>query len=128
MPNNHTGILMLKNNITLLVWYGYMAFELFKKSKVNVTSVNLKWKGSVHSLGSMKIKGRTFEVKIPFQNKPQDDFNMDFLKTQKKPPIPIKKIDVKEPFKLIEITPGLPIDVTEGQKVEFKAKIEAPDY
>ncbi len=105
-----------------------MAFELFKKSRVNVTSINLKWKGSVHQLGSIKIKGRTFEVRIPFQNKPQDDFNMDFLKTQKKPPIPIKKMDVKEPFKLVEITPRLPIEVNEGQRVEFKAKIEAPDY
>jgi hypothetical protein len=105
-----------------------MGFEFFKKTKVSVTAVNLRWKGSTHQLGPVKITGRTFEVKIPFQNKPQDDYNMDFLKTQKKPPIPIRKIDAKEPFRLVSVSPSLPVEVNEGDRIEFRAKIEAPDY
>ncbi len=106
-----------------------MEFNLFKKSaKVIVTSVNLKWKGSVHSLGAIKVKGQTFDVKIPFQNKPQDDFNLDFLKTQKKPPVVVNGIVVNEPFKLISVTPTPPVKIEEGEKIEFKVKAEAPSY
>ncbi len=106
-----------------------MVFGLGKKgNKVVVTSVSLKWKGSAHALGRIDVRERTFDIKIPFQNKHQDDFNMDFLKTQKKPPIVVSRVDVKPPFKLVSLTPGLPASVDDSQRIEFKAKIEAPDY
>jgi hypothetical protein len=104
-------------------------FEFLKKStKVVVTSVNVSWKGSTHSLGKIVVKGRSFDVTIPFQNKPQDDFNLDFLKTQKKPPITITKINIKPPFKLLSIYPMPPANIAESQKVEFKVTVEPPDY
>ncbi len=105
-----------------------MALELFKKTKVTVTSINLKWRGATHSINGMKIAKRLFEIKIPFQNKPEEDYNLDFLKKQKKPAATVNKIDVKEPFKLVSIAPELPAKIEESEKIEFKAMIEAPDY
>ncbi len=101
-------------------------FDFIKKGRVSVTSLNLKWRGSTHSMGRVAVRDRTFDVTIPFQNKPQDDYS--FLKVQKKPPVPVKGISVKQPFKLISVSPQLPIEVAENERVEFKVKVEAPDY
>lgn len=105
-----------------------MVFGLFKKAKVVVSSVNVKWRGSTHSLGGMSVNTESFEVTIPFQHKPQEDFNLDFLKTQKKAPVTITRIDVREPFKLISSEPALPQSIDENAKVVFKVKITPPDY
>lgn len=105
-----------------------MVFEFLKKANVVVSSVNVKWRGSTHSLGGISVRSDTFDIIIPFQNKPQEDFNLDFLKTQKRPPITITKIDVKEPFKLVSAEPALPKSVEENEKALFKLRIKPPDY
>ncbi len=99
---------------------------LFNKSKVVVSSINVKWRGNTHSLGRMPVNGKTFEISIPFQNKPQDDYS--FLKAQAKPPVTIKNIVVKEPFKLVSVTPTVPASINENEKTIFKVKLEAPQY
>ena len=107
-----------------------MAFNLFgKTSKVAVTAVNLKWKGSTHTLPGVKIKGATFDLTVPFQNKNEEKF--EFLKEyfkQTKPSAKIKSIKVSEPFSLVSSSPQTPIEVQDNQKVEFKLRVAAPEY
>lgn len=103
-------------------------FDFLKKTaRVTVSTINVKWRGSTHTLGKLDVKGKTFIVSIPFENKPQEDYNLTFLKKQQKPPIVISSLSVRPPFKFVSVEPGLPINAKEGEKLEIKAKIEAPD-
>lgn len=90
----------------------------------NINAVNLKWKGSVHNIGPLGSKSGEFSVHIPFHNKPQEDYTI--FNVQKRPPITIARIEVKEPFKLIDVSPKLPVTIADNEKVVFTAKIAAP--
>ena len=108
-----------------------MNFNFFKKgSKVTVTSVNLKWRGSTHTLGKVEVRGKTFDVGVPFQNKQQESFEFlnTYFKQQKKPAIRIKGVLIKEPFKIVSAFPQLPVEISENERVEFKFKVAAPDF
>ena len=108
-----------------------MNFNFLKKgTKVTVTAVNLKWRGSTHALGKIEVKGKTFEIAIPFQNKQQESFEFlnTYFKQQKKPAIRIKGVAIKEPFKLVSAFPVLPVEVVENDRIILKLKVNAPDY
>lgn len=93
-------------------------------SKVTITSINLKFMGNAHGLDGMPLDKPEFELDIPFQNKMGSGLLPDNLKG---PPIKITKIIVAEPFKLLEVSPPLPIDIEYLGRVIFKMKIKAPD-
>jgi hypothetical protein len=102
-------------------------FNFLKRSTtVSITSINVRWQGATHTLPGRLVKGNTTDIEIPFTNKPQKDYN--FLKVQKSPPIIISRIEVKSPFKLISISPTLPVSIEESQKIPFKLTIEVPEY
>ena len=108
-----------------------MNFNFLKKgTKVAVTAVNLKWRGSTHTLGKVEVRGKTFDVTIPFQNRQQESFEFlnTYFKQQKKPAIRIKGVLIKEPFKLVSAFPALPVEIKEGEKIEFKLTVNTPDY
>lgn len=116
-----------------------MAFNLgnlFKKKgnkKVTVTSINIRWRGSMHALGGFEVGDNPFTITIPFQNKTQQDalpFEAlkEKLKAQEKAPIRISGIDISTPFKLISVEPKPPVDVPSSVRVEFKMTVQAPDY
>ncbi len=101
--------------------------------KINITSINIKWRGSSHAMQGMEVKEKRFTITVPFQNKTQQDalpFEAlkERLKAQQAPPITISKIDVSDPFKLVSVEPNLPKSVQSGERAEFKIAIEAPDY
>lgn len=108
-----------------------MNFNFLKKgTKVAVTAVNLKWRGSTHTLGKVEVKGKVFDVTIPFQNRQQESFEFlnTYFKPQKKPVMRIKGVSIKEPFKLVSAFPNLPVAIKEGEKIEFKLTVNTPDY
>jgi hypothetical protein len=103
-------------------------FNLFKGNKVLITATNIRWRGSVHDLGKLSIKGKEFDLEIPFQNKPQQDYTLSYIKTKKMPPVTVNGIEIKEPFKLISVEPVPPSTINEGEKVIFKMKIGVPEF
>lgn len=95
-----------------------------QRSKVSITSVNLKFMGNSHALNGLEVPSRVFEYTIPFQNRMGSDLLPENLKG---PKVTISNITVSDPFKLIEINPKLPVDIQYQSKVSFVLKIEAPD-
>jgi hypothetical protein len=93
------------------------------KSKVTISSVNLKFMGNSHSLGGMEVNSGIFDYTIPFQNKMGSSLLPDNLKG---PSMRISSITVSAPFKLIEVNPKLPVDVPYMSKTSFTLKIQAP--
>ena len=100
------------------------------RPKVVISNINIKFMGNMHSIAGMKVSSRLFDLKIPFQNKTHSDMLTEAasFKVQKARPIVVKKIEVMQPFKLNLVAPDVPLEVKPDQKIEFKMKIEAPNY
>ena len=88
-----------------------------------LTTINIRYMGSVHGMDGFQVSGRVFEVNIPFNNK-VNDILPDNLRG---PKLNVNSIKVGEPFKLISITPALPVEIDYMSKAVFKLKIQAPD-
>lgn len=95
-----------------------------QKPKVSITSVNLKFMGNLHSLNGINVPSRAFEYRIPFQNKMGSDLLPDNVKG---PKVTISTITVSEPFKLLDVSPKLPVSIEYQSKESFTLRIEAPD-
>ncbi len=93
------------------------------KPKISVTSVNLKFMGNSHSLSGMQVGSEIFDYVIPFQNKMGNSLLPDNLKG---PSMRLSSIVVSPPFKLLEVTPKLPVDVPYMSKISFTLRIQAP--
>ncbi len=106
-----------------------MQLNFFKKpEKVMVTAVNIKFMGAMHSINGFEVKGKVFTLTLPFQNKPTRTMINQIFKAEKNPPLKIRGIGVKQPFRFVSVSPGVPLEVEEDGKVVFKVKVEAPDY
>jgi hypothetical protein len=103
-------------------------FEFLKrKQQVNITAINILWKGKMHSMEGIKLDKSSFELKIPFQNIPDDVLPMIF-KAQQPKPVKILSISVPTPFKITSVSPALPANVMPNNKIEFKLGINAPQF
>ncbi len=91
---------------------------------MTITSINLKFMGEMHSIGGKDVNERVFELSIPFQNKIGSDLLPDMLKG---PKMSLAKIEVSQPFQLVEFSPRLPLDIGFMDRVTFKLRIRAPD-
>lgn len=93
-------------------------------SKVTITSINLKFMGNSHGIDGRSVDGSEFELTLPFQNKVGSGLLPDNLTG---PKIVLNQITVGEPFKLLEVSPKLPVEVAYMSKVVFTLKIKVPD-
>lgn len=108
-----------------------MGFNPFKRRKTTkITVINLKLQGFNHTMDGMESKEDKIEIKIPFTNKLHTDMLTDagVFKAQKGKPIKIEKIVVSEPFEMVSITPGMPVEVPPGGKTEFKIMLKPPAH
>ena len=102
--------------------------RLFKKGGASkVTNFNVYWKGKMHALPGMELKDKRFFYELPFKNSSTED-TLTFLKTQKRAPEVIEKVEMGEPFKLVSVEPKPPISVEQGQSVTLKMVVDAPEY
>ncbi len=92
--------------------------------KVTITSINLKFMGNSHGLAGMEVSEPVFELRIPFQNKMGSNLLPDNLKG---PKIVLSSVTVGSPFRLVDISPKLPVEVPYMSKTMFTLKIAAPD-
>ncbi|MEM3839351.1 MAG: hypothetical protein QXF01_02100, partial [Candidatus Micrarchaeaceae archaeon] len=114
---------MIRSIKILLSGEGISIFDIIKgrkQPKVNITSVNLRFMGEMHSVGGKIVDSRVFELNIPFQNKIGSDLLPDTLKG---PRLEISKVEVSQPFQLIECSPKFPVYVEYMNRVMFKLKI-----
>jgi len=105
-----------------------LPFAFFKPKKddgksVFITNVNIKYRGSVHSLDSMHVNRGEFELKIPFENKTGRDMLADNIV---RPPLKVEEITVDMPFELVSVSPKLPVSIPYKSKVELLLKVKAP--
>ena len=103
--------------------------RLFKKNAgaSRITNFNIYWKGRMHALPGMELKGGRFTYELPFRNSTTED-ELTFLKSQKRPPEVIEKVEVSGPFTLVSVEPQPPISVEQGTSVTLKMVIDPPAY
>lgn len=94
-----------------------------KKPKGRITGINIRFMGETHTLPGKEITGSTMEIEIPFQNKIGGNLLPDMLKV---PPITVEKVDVAQPFKLLDTEPKLPAKVEFMSRVTFKLRVAPP--
>ena len=94
------------------------------KSKITITSINLKFMGNSHGMNGFQTQNSIFDVSIPFQNKMGSNLLPDNLKG---PKLRVSKITVAEPFRLLEVDPGLPVDVEYMSRVMFRLRLKGPE-
>lgn len=99
-----------------------------KPDGIEISSINLKWKGKMHALPGLKSQTSKFKVTIPFANKAEGKSVIPGLKLQEKGEETITAVEVSQPFKLDGVTPQLPITIERGNKVEIVVDIEGPDF
>jgi hypothetical protein len=88
-----------------------------------ITSISIDYLGDKHGLEGMRVNGSVFELKIPFQNKTGSDLLDESLK---RPDLRVDTISVSQPFKLVGVSPKLPVVVKYGEGVTLVLKISAP--
>ena len=93
------------------------------KKKVTLTGINLRFGGDVHGIEGKELDEQIFTLDIPFQNKMGSGLLPDNLKG---PDMTISSMKVDKPFELVEVQPGLPVDVSYLSKVVFHLRIKAP--
>ena len=106
-------------------------FNPFKRGRTTkITVVNLKLQGFNHTMNGIESKEDTIEIRIPFTNKLHTDMLTEagVFKAQKGKPIKINKIEVSEPFTMISVLPGTPVEVPPGGKTEFKVLLKPPAH
>lgn len=92
--------------------------------EIKITGVSIRFMGEVHGMKGLTVTDKTFYYELPFQNK----IGSDLLPEQVKgPPMKVSEIKVKEPFKLIEVSPTLPVSVPYLSRTMLRLKIEAPE-
>ncbi len=106
----------------------YMRFNIFGKKgqSIEISGINLYWKGSMHTLNGVSAKQGEFEVVIPFRNK--KDESLSFLKRKKKAAERLERITADKPFTILEISPTLPLEIEEGESKEIRIKLKGPDF
>lgn len=102
--------------------------RLFGKKKsgtnITVTSINLRFMGNSHAIDGMHVTEAEFDVNIPFQNKMGSGLLPDNMKG---PKMVVSAITVADPFKLVHISPELPVEVEFMSKAMFRIRIRAPN-
>ena len=102
---------------------GMLSGMFARKPKVQITAVNIAWKGTTHQLGGVAVKGDRVSIDIPFSNLPvggSADHPQMSAET-------VMGIDVDPPFMIHSINPLLPISIANA-KVVFKLDIGIPKY
>ncbi len=102
--------------------------RLFGRKKagtnITVTSINLKFMGNSHAIDGMHVSKPEFDIDIPFQNKMGSGLLPEGMKG---PKMVVSAIAVAEPFRLVDVSPKLPVEVGFMSKVIFRIKVRAPD-
>lgn len=108
----------------------YIKFlDLFKRKKnflINIKNINIYWKGAIHTLKGVESDDKIFTVTIPFSNK--NNNNLSFLKKQEKTPEIIKEINTTKPFRIVSVSPELPIEIPDSESKELGITVEGPDF
>ena len=104
---------------------------LFKKKNsaplIDISSVNIMWNNTFHTLQGLKTFESQFDVKVPFaNNNAVNELVKSIFKEGKGEVITIKDVSVYKPFELISISPSLPININPNEKVEFTIKLSGP--
>jgi hypothetical protein len=97
-----------------------------KNPLTKITSININWNGTVHSLSGIEVKDKEFYIVIPFRNNTES--LLEFLNTEEPPSIIISKIEVSLPFEIISVSPKLPNSISPNTLKEFRIKLKAPAY
>ena len=100
-----------------------------KKIAVRISNINIRWAGAVHTLPGLESTSREFEVNIPFHNHNESAEKItDALKSSiVDNKVLIKGISVDPPFMLLEVDPLPPKELANGESVNFRLKVEAPE-
>ena len=108
-------------------------FDFMKRGKkeeslIEVKNVNVRWRGSFHSLQGISSKESRFVYKIPFKNTiEQNELLKDIAKEQKPDVMRIEGITVAQPFKLVSVEPNPPFEIKAGEKIEISLTIDGPE-
>ena len=62
-----------------------------------ISSINIKWKGKMHSLPGIKPGSGDFSIRIPFSNKSEGESAIPGLKMQEKGAEVITAVEVSQP-------------------------------
>lgn len=104
-------------------YFNKVAMRSESKTKVILTSINIRFGGHVHGLGGRELESQEFRLDIPFQNRLGNGILPDNLRG---PDITISDIRVEKPFELLDTAPRLPVDVAYMKSRIFSLKIKAP--
>lgn len=105
--------------------------KLFNKKPtgiiLDITSTNIMWNNSFHTLPGQRTTSNPFTVKIPFTNSNKvNELVKNIFKSGEGELIRVNEIVVYKPFELISTTPLVPIDVKPNQRIEFEVTIRGP--
>lgn len=92
--------------------------------EIKITSVNIRFMGEVHGMRGLVTGSRIFSFELPFQNKIGSDLLPDEVRG---PPMKVTEIKVKEPFRLLGISPALPVSVPYLSKTMLRLSLEGPE-
>ncbi|MEM3841345.1 MAG: hypothetical protein QXN59_01460 [Candidatus Micrarchaeaceae archaeon] len=106
-------------------------FGFIKKRKasklIEIGTVNVRWRGSFHTLPGASSDTSRFVYVIPFKNTiSQNELIKDIAKEQVPDTMKILGVNVAQPFKLVSVDPNPPFEIKAGEKVEIKLTIDGP--
>jgi hypothetical protein len=90
---------------------------------IRLSSIDIKFMGSVHAMPGITSTKNVFDINIPFKNKMGSGMLPENIKG---PDVTLKGIKVSSPFKVIRIEPSLPIKVGYMSREEIRLTIEGP--
>ena len=98
-----------------------------KSPLIEISSVNIMWNNTFHTLQGLKTLEAQFEIKVPFANNNKvNELVKSIFKEGKGEIITIKDVSVYKPFELVSIDPKLPININPNEKIEFTIRLNGP--
>ncbi len=90
---------------------------------IKLSSIDIKFMGSVHAMPGITSTKNIFDINIPFQNKMGSGMLPENIKG---PAVTLSAIKISSPFKVIGIEPSLPIKVGYMSRENIRITVEGP--
>lgn len=90
---------------------------------IRLSSIDIKFMGSVHAMPGVTSTTNVFDINIPFQNKMGSGMLPENIRG---PTVTLKDIKVSSPFRVIGIEPSLPIKVGYMSKENIRLTVQGP--